>query len=100
MPSSHATSDRDEAIAFQGALVVIDVNGGLLHQLIAAPIVSDFSHLQKDELLMKAYSRCLISHSHLVTPKVASEVLSLLVFLGGRGRPPATPPLAFASHRV
>jgi len=57
MPSSHATSDRAEAIAFQEALVVIDVNGGLLHQLNAALIVSDFSHVQKDELLMKAHSR-------------------------------------------
>jgi len=57
MPSSHAISDRAAAIAFQEALVVIDVNGGLLHQLNAALIVSDFSHVQKDELLMKAHSR-------------------------------------------
>ena len=47
MPSSHAISDRAEAIAFQEALVVIDVNGGLLHQLNAALIVSDFSHRPK-----------------------------------------------------
>lgn len=57
MPSSHAISDRDEAIAFQGALVVIDVNGGLLHQLNAALIVSDFSRVQEDKSLIKAHSR-------------------------------------------